>query len=68
MSPILGGGYDLDNLEPTEIAVHFELTGRIYQKSDTFRRVRASSLSRLGISLRRGLSIVLAIAISLAIG
>ncbi len=31
--PILGGEYVLENLEPTDIAVHFELTGQIYQKT-----------------------------------
>ena len=31
--PILGGGYVLENLEPTDIATHFELTGQIYEKA-----------------------------------
>jgi hypothetical protein len=31
--PILGGGYVLENLEPTDIAVHFEVTGQIYEKA-----------------------------------
>jgi hypothetical protein len=29
--PILGGEYVLENLERTDIAVHFELTGKIYE-------------------------------------
>jgi len=31
--PILGGEYVLENLEPTDIAVHFVLTGQIDQKT-----------------------------------
>jgi hypothetical protein len=31
--PILGGEYVLENLEPTDIAVHFELKGQIYEKA-----------------------------------
>jgi len=31
--PILGGGYVLENLEPTDIAVHFEMSGQIYEKA-----------------------------------
>ena len=33
MPPILGGEYVLENLEPTDIAVHFELTGQIYEQA-----------------------------------
>ena len=31
--PLLGGGYVLENLVPTDIAVHFELTGQVYKKA-----------------------------------
>jgi hypothetical protein len=30
--PVLGGGFETDNLEPTDIAVHFGLLGQIHQQ------------------------------------
>jgi len=30
--PILGGKYALDNISPTDIAVHFSITGQIYRQ------------------------------------
>lgn len=31
-APCLGGDYSTENLEPTDISVHFSLTGQIWQK------------------------------------
>jgi hypothetical protein len=30
--PVLGGSFDVDNLEPTDIEVHFSLSGQIHQQ------------------------------------
>ena len=45
VAPILGGGYVLDNLEPTDIAVHFELNGQIYENSSVPTLSRHTRLS-----------------------
>ena len=30
--PILGGEYDIDNIEPTNVSVHFGLTGQVFEQ------------------------------------
>jgi hypothetical protein len=30
--PIIGGEYSVDNIEPTDISVHFTLTGMIHEQ------------------------------------
>jgi len=30
--PVIGGEYKIDNIEPTDISVHFELTGQICEQ------------------------------------
>lgn len=33
--PVLGGAYELDNVEPTDMDVHFSLTGQIHEQTRT---------------------------------